>query len=121
MKTLVLGGSTNPERYSFKAIKALQNRGLEAISIGRKEAELDGVPILTGKPILENIDTITIYMGAKHQLEYEDYLLALAPRRIIFNPGAENRISQVSNKGVHLHVVLNDSIHLLHYDTYTCQ
>jgi uncharacterized protein len=89
-KTLVIGASTNPERYSYLAINSLKNHGHEVVAIGRKEGEVSGVPILTGHPDLKDIDTVTLYLNLSHQEEYYDYLLDMKPRRIIFNPGAEN-------------------------------
>jgi hypothetical protein len=89
-KTLVFGASTKPERYSNKAMKMLKEYGHSIAAIGGRETEFDGTKILTGHPPLEGIDTITMYMGDTRQTEHEDYLLSLHPRRIIFNPGAEN-------------------------------
>lgn len=90
MKTLVLGASTNPERYSYKAIMALRSHGIETVAVGNKEGQLADVMIHKGATVFEHIDTITIYLSAKNQRTYYDYILGLKPRRIIFNPGAEN-------------------------------
>lgn len=90
-RTLVFGASTNPDRYSNRAIKRLSESGHEVLAIGGKEGRVGEVEILIGHPELNNIDTITIYMNAYRLQEHEEYLLSLNPRRIIFNPGAENR------------------------------
>ena len=89
-KTLVIGASTNPERYSYLAFQSLRRHGHEVVAIGRKAGEVNGVPILTGQPELTGIDTVTLYLNLTHQEEYYDYLLNMKPKRIIFNPGAEN-------------------------------
>lgn len=89
-RTLVIGASTNPERYSYLAINSLKKHGHEVVAIGRKEGEVNGVKILTGQPPLSDIDTVTLYVNISHQEEYYDYVLGLKPHRIIFNPGAEN-------------------------------
>ncbi|MCU0346172.1 MAG: CoA-binding protein [Saprospiraceae bacterium] len=89
-KTLVIGASTNPERYSYLAINALKKHGHEVVAIGRKEGEVNGVEIQTGQPPMSDIDTVTLYLNLAHQEAYYDYLLAMKPKRIIFNPGAEN-------------------------------
>jgi len=89
-KTLVLGASENPERYSYKAAKMLKSHGHEIVLLGNKEGEINGEKILIGKPILENVDTITLYLSAKNQTEYYEYIKDLKPKRVIFNPGAEN-------------------------------
>jgi len=89
-KTLVLGASTNEERYSYLAVKKLLKYGFPVCAIGLREGEIDGVKIqLPGTPF-ENIHTVTIYVGAKNQQPYYDYIISLAPKRVIFNPGTQN-------------------------------
>ncbi len=90
MKTVVLGASENPERYSNKAVLSLVKHGHEVVPVGLKEGEIAGVKILSGKPAIKDVDTVTMYVGPKNQKEYYDYVLSLKPTRIIFNPGAEN-------------------------------
>ncbi|MEM9548600.1 MAG: CoA-binding protein [Bacteroidota bacterium] len=90
-KTLVFGASKNPARYSNIAMRMLKEYNHPIVAIGGRDDEFDGTKIITGHPDLEGIDTITMYMGEGRQAEHEDYLLSLQPRRIIFNPGAENR------------------------------
>ncbi|MFT7298098.1 MAG: putative CoA-binding protein [Sphingobacteriales bacterium] len=89
-KTLVFGASTNTERYSFKAVNRLMENDFEVVPVGLKEGEINGLNILTGTPEVENLDTITLYIGPKHQPAFYDYFLSLKPKRIIFNPGTEN-------------------------------
>lgn len=88
--TVVIGASENPERYSNKAILSLVKHGHNVIGLGIKEGEVAGIKILTNKPQLTDIDTVTLYIGPKNQPEWIDYLLQLKPKRIIFNPGTEN-------------------------------
>ncbi len=88
--TLVFGASTNPERYSNKAMRMLKEYNHSIVAIGGRENEYDGIKIMTGHPEIKGVDTITMYMGEDRQAEHEEYLLSLQPRRIIFNPGAEN-------------------------------
>ena len=89
-KTLVLGASDNPARYSYLAIRRLRNLHHPVVAIGRKNTVVGDVSITKEKKPEENIDTITLYLNAGHQREYYDYILSLKPKRIIFNPGAEN-------------------------------
>ncbi len=89
-KTLVLGASDNPERYSYLAVNKLRKFGNDVVAIGRKKTKVADINIETEKKQFENIDTITIYLNPKNQKEYYDYILSLHPKRIIFNPGAEN-------------------------------
>jgi len=89
-KTLVLGASDNPSRYSYLAINRLRMHGHPVVAIGRKNAMVGDVIIDKEKKSFDKIDTITLYLNPAHQQEYYDYILSLKPQRIIFNPGAEN-------------------------------
>lgn len=89
-KTLVLGASPNPQRYSYLAINRLKNSGHPVVAIGKKQAAVNGVEIETEKKPVSDIDTITLYLSAANQKEYYEYIFSLNPKRIIFNPGAEN-------------------------------
>lgn len=89
-KTLLIGASTNPERYSFKAAHSLHKHGHEIVLLGLKAGQVAGQSILTERPVLSDIDTVTLYIGPQHQADWYDYVLNLKPRRVIFNPGTEN-------------------------------
>lgn len=89
-KTLVLGASDNPSRYSYLALQRLKKHGHPVVAIGRKHTMVGDVTIETEKIPFEDIDTVTLYLNPKHQQQYYDYILSLHPKRIIFNPGAEN-------------------------------
>ena len=88
--TLVLGASPDPQRYSHLAVKRLVGHGHAVVAVGRRAGSVEGVRIEGELPPGAAIDTITIYLNIDNQRMWEDRLLALAPRRIIFNPGAEN-------------------------------
>ncbi len=90
MKTLIIGASTNPERYAYKAAKSLLAHGHIIELVGQKEGEILGNKINTTYPDFDEIDTVTMYVGPKNQPDLQDYILKQKPRRIIFNPGAEN-------------------------------
>ena len=89
-KTLVLGASDNPSRYSYLAIQRLRKHDHPVVAIGRKNSQVGDVPIAKEKRPFDDIDTITFYLNPLHQKEYYDYILSLKPKRLIFNPGAEN-------------------------------
>jgi predicted CoA-binding protein len=89
-KTLVLGASDNPDRYSFLAVNRLRATGHPVVAIGRKKVKVADVDIETEKKEFTDVDTVTIYLNKNNQKEYYDYILSLHPKRIIFNPGAEN-------------------------------
>jgi predicted CoA-binding protein len=89
-KTLVLGASQNPERYSFLAVQQLSKHQHPVIAIGKNKGAIGNVEIETEKKQLNDIDTVTLYLNPANQKEYYNYIFSLHPKRIIFNPGAEN-------------------------------
>lgn len=89
-KTLVLGASTNTDRVSCEAMLRLQKAGHEVVAVGVREGEIYGIPIKTGTPAIEELDTVTLYLNPERQKGYYQYILGLHPKRIIFNPGTEN-------------------------------
>lgn len=89
-RTLVLGATTNPERYSNMAVRSLTRHGHEVAALGIKEGEIDGIKIETETLSFKGIDTVTLYLNPERQKVYYDYILNLEPKRIIFNPGTEN-------------------------------
>jgi len=89
-KTLVLGASENPERYSNKAMLKLQSKGHDVVAIGKKAGKVSGIEITTQQVKTDDIETVTLYLNPLHQKPYYDYIVSLKPKRIVFNPGAEN-------------------------------
>jgi len=89
-KTLVLGASDNPSRYSYLAIHRLRSHHHPVVAVGRKITQVADVLVEKEKKEFTDIDTVTLYLNPQHQQEYYDYILSLHPKRIIFNPGAEN-------------------------------
>ena len=90
MKTLVLGASTNSDRYSFKAIEKLKQTGHAVIPLGIKVGTVLGETIETTPQLWKDVDTVTLYVGPARQASYLEYIKELSPRRVIFNPGTEN-------------------------------
>ncbi len=89
---MIVGATTNHDRYAYLAAEMLTEYGNEIVPIGIKKGEVLGKEILNirNKPAVAGIDTITLYLGPDHQPEWYAYLLSLHPKRIIFNPGTEN-------------------------------
>ena len=92
-RVLVLGASLNPTRYAHKVALQLNRLAYDVVLVGHKPGIIDGLSIETYIPN-KSYDTVTLYLGAKYQQQYHDQLLKLKPKRIIFNPGAENSIFQ---------------------------
>ncbi len=89
-KTLVMGASLKPERYSNIAINRLRNYNNEVKAFGLKSGEVNGVSIDAQLISYKDIDTVTLYLNPKRQEPYFDYIIGLQPNRVIFNPGTEN-------------------------------
>lgn len=89
-KTLVIGASENKSRYSYIAVKDLVANNHPVVAMGKRPGMIGNTIIITEKKTLEGIDTVTLYLNANNQKPYYEYILSLKPKRIIFNPGAEN-------------------------------
>ena len=89
-KTLVLGGSPNPARYSYLAINKLREHDHPVWAIGKRPAQVADVTVMQEMKPIEQLDTVSVYLNKDNQKSYYDYILTQHPRRVIFNPGAEN-------------------------------
>jgi hypothetical protein len=112
MITVVLGASTNPRRYSYKAVEVLLEAKHEVIPVSIKKGSVFDLPIQSEYPKDVKIDTIAMYLGAENQKAHYDSILANPPRRIIFNPGTYNPEFQqlLKEKGVD---VVNDCVFIM--------
>ena len=89
-KTLVLGASSNPARYSYLAVQRLRAHDHPVVAVGKRIGHVADIDITTDHLPEPDVDTITLYLDPKNQIEYYDYIMGLKPKRIIFNPGTEN-------------------------------
>ena len=89
-KTLVLGASLKPNRYSNYAIQRLVSKHVDTVAFGLRKGEVSGVEIDTDLVPYKNVHTVTLYLNPKRQEAYYDYIVSLKPERVIFNPGTEN-------------------------------
>ena len=101
-KTVVLGASDNPARYSYLALRKLQAYHHPIVAIGKMIGKVGDVDIQTDHMPVEAVDTVTLYLNPHNQREYYDYILELKPNRIIFNPGTENEdlIKRAKENGI---------------------
>jgi predicted CoA-binding protein len=103
MRVAVLGASPNPARYSNKAIKMLRSHGHDVVPVNPAHAEIEG---LAAVPKLADVkgavDTVTVYVGPDHIGPLIPEIVALEPRRVIMNPGAESRAlsDALAQKGI---------------------
>lgn len=89
-KTLVLGASEKPERYSYKAIHMLRKYNMDVEAIGNRAGKVADIAFGNQAKPFTDIHTVTLYLGPANQTPYYEYILSLHPKRIIFNPGTEN-------------------------------
>lgn len=101
-KTVVLGASPNPARYSFKAVKSLLKYGYEPVAVGFRPGVICEKFIQRGTPEIRDVHTIALYIGPERQEEYYAYILSLQPVRVIFNPGTVNEpfMKVLEEKGI---------------------
>jgi predicted CoA-binding protein len=114
-KTMVLGASPNPVRFSHKAVKSLLRHDQEVVAVGFREGLIAEQEILVGMPQIENVHTVSIYIGSSRQADYYDYIISLKPKRVIFNPGTINPefMGRLNREGIEpvaecMLVLLND-------------
>lgn len=103
-KTVVLGATPDPSRYAYIASNMLKEYDHEVVPVGIKSGKVAGESIhdLREKPAIDDVDTVTLYVGTRNQSEWYDYILGLHPKRIIFNPGTENPelVKKAKEKGI---------------------
>ena len=117
-KTLVIGASLKPERFSYKAINMLRKCNHEVFALGLKAGKVNEVEIFTDKKQLTDIHTITIYLNPQRQKELYDYIVSLKPQRIIFNPGTENNeLKKIATEN-NIKVVENCTLIMLNTGSY---
>ena len=100
---VVIGASAKPERYSNKAIKMLSEYGHNPIPIAPLAKEILGYPALpTLSAVSAPVDTVTMYVGSERQTHLIEPIVSLHPKRVIFNPGAENpdHYERLPNAGI---------------------
>lgn len=105
MNVLILGASLNPTRYSYLALNDLIDYGHNVHAIGRKAGVLRGIKIADEFQEIDDLDTVTLYLGPRNQAPYLEYLKRLKPRRVIFNPGTENDTFQCELESVGIEVL----------------
>jgi len=106
MNTLVMGATTRKDRYAYMAVQSLRKHGEPVIAFGIDTGEVEDVLIENEWNPNWEVDTITLYLNPKRQLEYYDKMLALKPKRVIFNPGTENPelIEKLRAVGIHAEI-----------------
>ena len=89
-KTLVLGASLKPNKYSNYAIQRLVASKNDVVAFGLEKGKVSGIEIDTELLPYKSIHSVTLYLNPKTQKDYYNYVVSLKPERVIFNPGTEN-------------------------------
>lgn len=102
-KTLVIGASTKPERYSYQVVKRLLAASIEVVPMGIKSGTIGGVNIKPPLSPEQNIHTVSLYLAPERQKDYIKYIIELQPKRVIFNPGTEHPsfAKKLSEEGIY--------------------
>lgn len=88
---VILGASNNPERIAYQALSRLLGLHYDVIPVSPKGGEILGQAVRTSLASIDRpVDTLTMYVGPERQPDLVDAIVALRPRRVIFNPGSEN-------------------------------
>lgn len=90
---VIVGASPKPERYAHQAQTLLQHYGHKVVPVHPVHTVIDGVPVIaTLAQVPVPVDTVTLYVGPEHSAGMTAELIALKPRRVIFNPGTESPV-----------------------------
>ncbi len=115
----VVGASPKEHRYSYKAMKLLEEKGYNPIPVAPARKEILGrkvFPSLIAVP--DRIDTVTLYVGAARQHSVLDDAIQIKPRRIIFNPGTENPTEYNRLKDAGIEVIVGCTLIMLCTDQF---
>ena len=95
INTLIIGASAKPHRYAYKALEALTAAQHHCSLLANRSGEILGIPVFTAFSELQSpIDTVTLYLNATRLEPMLEAIIALKPRRVIFNPGTESTSAQ---------------------------
>ncbi|MBB6480220.1 CoA-binding protein [Spirochaeta isovalerica] len=92
---VVLGASPKPERYSNKAVTMLMENGYNVIPVHPAVKEVNGISVTADLSEIEDeIHTVTLYVNGMMVEKMADKILAVNPKRVIFNPGTESEAAK---------------------------
>ncbi len=90
-RVVIVGASDNPERYAHKAMRSLLDHSHEVVLVHPRLPSIEGRAVHHDLAEIDGpVDTVTLYIGPAISSGLADKLIALKPRRVLFNPGAEN-------------------------------
>lgn len=118
-KTLILGASMSPYRYSYMTANRLQSAGYDMVLVGKKKTDFNGLTIQDSWPEnMSDVHTITVYLSPENQREYYDKIVNSGVKRLIFNPGSENSELENMAKSAGIEVLQACTLVMLSSDQY---
>jgi uncharacterized protein len=100
---VVLGASPKPTRYSYQAVKLLDQLGYRVLPVHPKARRIDHLSVLRDLgQIQEQVHTLSLYVGPERSRAMIADILALAPGRVILNPGTESRELELALKNARI-------------------
>lgn len=88
---VVLGASPKEGRYSYKAVASLTANGFDVIPVNPAGVDIQQISSVKSLGEIDReVDILTMYVNAVRSADMTEEILALRPRKVIFNPGAEN-------------------------------
>lgn len=103
-RVAILGASDNPERYAHRAFRMLKEYGHQPIPVNPTLKNIEGLPVVAKlSDVKAAVDTLTLYVRPEISTKLQDEILALKPKRVIFNPGTENPVllEALEKNGIH--------------------
>ncbi len=90
-RVVILGASDKPDRYAHKAQLMLAEHGHEVVPVHPRLQNIEGVSVVPDlSSVTGAVDTVTMYVGPAISSGLTEKLIALKPKRVLFNPGSEN-------------------------------
>lgn len=90
-RTAIIGATDKSHKYAYQATSRLKKHHHPVVPLGVRAGEIEGESIVTEWPDqIDELDTVTMYVGPQRQPDMYDYIIGLNPKRVIFNPGTEN-------------------------------
>lgn len=88
---VVVGASNNEEKYGFKIVKALHDKGFNVIPVNQREYKIYGLQCYPSLfDVKENIDIVDFVVPAKVTLKILETLKDSNIRKVWFQPGSFN-------------------------------
>ena len=88
---VIVGASDKPERYAHKALVMLREQGFPVLPVHPRLVEIEGISVVRDvSQVTGAVDTVTLYVNPAIGEALTEALVALNPRRVIFNPGSES-------------------------------